>query len=470
MTDMSSHDNPGTIHAVDRGQGVTDLTAAICSPVSVAAVTRQILQPAAWIERRVETVEFVDDVSIRRRSSVQFSQPLYVPSIRLPNATTDRVLIPITLLRKEPLVNLDVRDAQGRAVATLTSDQNRELAGRILCSYAAVLGDGWGELPDTVRTELEEIAGDAPAVAEHRANKLLRVTGNYPKLFRESTDFMTLLGRLTYNFVLAAILEISDSSPRLLKFAYDEPFEVPELDGPVANSLAFIGLRPLRSDTPAINDCASFHFEISVPDDTQAGCGVIEGIPYHRQRGDESCFEQLAADEGTKSRVHLHARDTPLVVAPRSRFNIMPEQRGWLRSALAATWAVTLVFAVLVAWPPRTDADTAQSVTLFLGIVAALATFLVRSGEHAMVSVLLMNLRWLVGAATTALPVAAAVILLSSVPARVQEFVWWAGAGLAGVVAVVVTLAYVLPSRLARRHLVWTAERPCTEGELNVES
>jgi hypothetical protein len=94
----------------------------------IAVVTARLLaQPAAWVHRRVETITFLDDIRIRRHMSVDFTLPTLGLAIEY---------VPLSLVRKGLLKDLDVVDEEGRALPVLTLGQSAEVAAYILRTQA----------------------------------------------------------------------------------------------------------------------------------------------------------------------------------------------------------------------------------------------------------------------------------------------------------------------------------------------
>ncbi len=117
--------------------------------------------PEDWVHRRVETVSFLDGSSVHRRMSVDFDLPGEEARPR-----TGPPLVPLTLLEKRPLVNLDVRDESGAALAVLNAEENGFVAWSLLARVVQVLLAGPTnpdpQVPAHILADLKSIAGGIP--------------------------------------------------------------------------------------------------------------------------------------------------------------------------------------------------------------------------------------------------------------------------------------------------------------------
>jgi hypothetical protein len=82
------------------------------------------------VERRVETLTFVDETTARRHTSVYFVTPAFAARRQDEGLALKHVLL--ALMAKDVLRNFDVRDEEGRAMAVLTRRENAAIAAEIL--------------------------------------------------------------------------------------------------------------------------------------------------------------------------------------------------------------------------------------------------------------------------------------------------------------------------------------------------
>jgi hypothetical protein len=183
----------------------------------------------SWVHRRVESISLEDPETIRRRVSVDFTLFSDLPPLITTGDGDPLFFVPLTLLRKQPLVDFDLRDEEGRALPLLTREWNGSLAAATL----GVLSEGiaspaiteayGSKLPSVVEKDLWAIATAPPEEARavcrslgSRDEYLLTLRIAWAGLLGQSTDaravrgwrqelagnddFMSLARSLTDNF------------------------------------------------------------------------------------------------------------------------------------------------------------------------------------------------------------------------------------------------------------------------------
>lgn len=410
-----------------------------------------LVESRLHVHRRVESVSFLDTGAFRRKASVDFGLeglPRFPPDPSL-------WLVPITVLQKRPLTDLDVIDETGRPLSVLNTAENGALASAVLIESAAALA---GAPADHELAELlEKIARSPTEDAEFARLSMISRLQELPvsdPLAKLATDdvFLGLCQSLSENFVFAVLLGNDGPLRRILKFSYVE--EIEEAAGRglwdrVARSLAW---RPrlFTFDTPAAHTTESFHFEVTVPDGVAISEALIAGslvtpVSHANPAGD---LRAANLPPGGVARVHLHApptRDASAGVLVAIRV----ARGGWLRTALIETFAVAaFMFASswrlpalldLAARPNRVNTDVAA---LLMAIVALLVALVVRAGEHPLTSRFVTAVR-LVTVASALLPLAGA-WLLAFGPSEEQRLtdLWWALAFASLIPATVALAAY----------------------------
>ncbi len=79
-----------------------------------------------WVKRRVETIEFVSDTSVRRSTSVDFRIRSWLPEPVLDWHGVQMHYFPLALLRKKSLDDFDLCDEDGRARPCLPATRTRQ--------------------------------------------------------------------------------------------------------------------------------------------------------------------------------------------------------------------------------------------------------------------------------------------------------------------------------------------------------
>src|SRR4051794_32620151 len=83
-----------------------------------------------WINRRVERIELVDDETIRRQVSVDFTLPAWLAD---DGAT---VYVPVAVLRRRALTNFDVWQEDARTLPILNTVRNGSISAWALKDLA----------------------------------------------------------------------------------------------------------------------------------------------------------------------------------------------------------------------------------------------------------------------------------------------------------------------------------------------
>lgn len=393
-----------------------------------ASVLLGLIVDFSWIHRRVESVEVVDDTTLRRRTSIDFSLPTTVNGVEV---APHLPFVPLTLLQKEILRNFDLRNAEGRAVPVLTTSQNRRYAGAALVATArSVLGD---EVPSTVARHLYELAGATRQRAEFLLEfwKRLADDPSYPdrRVWAEllgRPEFEDLAATLAENFVLGAVVNLEPGDRHVYKLSYDEGFN------PVATIRERLGwdYRSVSFDVSHSRLCESYHLEVTAPRDMAVGVLVVE------------------ADGGTTvdgvnlSRAHVHTPRLDEGERALATAYFRVPRGGFLRSALgvaALAWALLLVGVVeLDALTRQANSQTAAALLLLAPTFMAAA--IIRPGEHEFATASLLGVRLLVVLSMSATLLAT--LVLAGLASGDKAAVWDVGFGLSSVAVVMLVRSY----------------------------
>src|SRR2546423_651492 len=121
---------------------------------NASVIFELLFDPKRWVHRRVESVSFLDDVTVRRNISVYLSVPRIGEDER---EQRRQFLVPFAVFRKAGVTNLDVTNEAGHAVAILNRAQNAGIAAGLLSGAArGILG---GEAPESIDRDLRMVAG-----------------------------------------------------------------------------------------------------------------------------------------------------------------------------------------------------------------------------------------------------------------------------------------------------------------------
>jgi hypothetical protein len=404
-----------------------------------------IASPESWINRRVETIEMLTHEETRRRVSIDFT----LSDGQMADLTTDEgLVVPLSVLTKEPRRNFDLRDESGAAVPVLGKQQNGELALIALMS-AAVEALPTGVTPEVfelLAAELRRVVFDAPDAAADALGYFIasaEAGDRWHGAIWQDEKCRSLLDALWLNYVLFAVIAPDTSNRRVLKYSYGEDFPLDPDDQPLgervhpAQLLAHVW-RPDRRrfviDCPAAWRAASFHVEIAIPEELR----IERAFLY-----DLETEEPLSGRDVNVNRAALYAteplNDQRSTVA---YAEVAPERAG--RSSLAAMTglavAALLWFGVLSGLDAR---NPSAAISILLAGAAVLSGLAAAQGEHRLIRrVFAASRRWLGLVAVTAL--AASASLAMELPDREPVETW-------RVCAIVCSLAAA--------RLVWSAIR-----------
>jgi hypothetical protein len=465
---------------------------------------RLIINSASWVVRRVEHVAFLDECTVRRRVSIDYVAPEDAVTFCRPSGQQVRIL-PMAILRRKSLVKFDFRDHDGHALPLLGLRQNQALTLAIIRAWAAA---GLHELeprqviePETSDFLDDVIAGDQ--IELWRAFKRMwEAKKDDEQLKRLGKDkyFRAVLDRFADSFVLYGLHDEPFGERRLIKFSYDEPltlrytkssYQPHGKDGKGGREKyedteysmwswtalrSAVGFTPTRIKfpVPAAELAASFHFEISAPQEVSiVNAALLAGRPSPEPKEPEPVQpdpaqpEPARADPGQpepmptdstpatsadgqgkqaatmKDRerrrpsfdsisggyptVDLHVADVPYGSRSRAQVEVEARVAGWFGTAVFASWLASAI--LLFSYLARPQAGVGS--TLLASFAAGLAVMLVRQDPHRLVTRLLSKVRQLATFAAV-LALAAAVVMASNNPASAHG--WLLGLFIASLV------------------------------------
>lgn len=184
---------------------------------------------SGWVLRRVEKVQFVSDRRISRNSTIEFRVPPEAPVISVPN-TEPRWLIPLSVMRRHTLVNLDLRAEDSMGMSLLGLRFTQMLDESLLRAAARLACPDVGD-----HAEIDEFIGDTISGAWHEVQarwnqyeewRRVRGTDAAAKMsldcyFADDT-FRATLERLWHNFTLYVTVPVKDMRHRMLRLGFEE--------------------------------------------------------------------------------------------------------------------------------------------------------------------------------------------------------------------------------------------------------
>jgi len=191
----------------------------------VASQNASLLKDRGWLHRRVDSMDFTDGLTVRVRTSLDFTIPKCVPLAR-DLSGVDVYYLPIAILAKwPPLMAFDLRDERGIPVPLLTSERNRIVDAAALTEMAP-------RNPSAVALELKghlaNVAKGDRDMAFAAANDLSETLARYfDDLSPEDKDgwreVKRLVGMLMENSLLWARVRGMPYQRRIVKWQYEAP-------------------------------------------------------------------------------------------------------------------------------------------------------------------------------------------------------------------------------------------------------
>jgi hypothetical protein len=271
---------------------------------AIAAKLGELLvDPTAWVHRRVETLTFLDGARVRRSTTVDFTFP-HFPRLE-GDAAGSSEYVPLARLRKEVLRGFDLRGEDGSTLPLLTRAQNAAIAGAHLEQQAAIaLAEaGYDELDPWVVRALREIAGERIARPDEPPTKT--AIEQWEAVFADDVLDATV-SEFDEQFVLLVPLANRPLERRIVKFAYEEDIAATGATTTRTDRarvlialLQSLGLLDLRwaAELAGVADCESYHVEVVVPSEMF----VVEAVVI--------VDDVVCAHESAVARVHLHPED-----------------------------------------------------------------------------------------------------------------------------------------------------------------
>jgi hypothetical protein len=421
----------------------------------IAAYVDGFLKEAPWLRRRVETIRFLDIDTVVRRTTLDVGIADVQQATAACPIFPDRPLVPLAMIKKDLLVDFDLRDRQGGALAVAPRDVDTFFAWSALCADAKrVLGTDVQAASETVAKRLRAVAFDFPDPADEFDDPVLRsweVPQAWPRADRdvwaalENDDrFVRLLREFTFNFILMTQLD-AWSAIQIVKFSYQQHLPYSEL-----LLTERLGLRAteLAIVAPSVGWARSYHIRIEAPEELALTDVVLVRVERDQSAKPSSAESYEARLSAESAQVYTTSTMRPAehVVGVTMRVPIV----GYLRAIWLTSVATAVVLAVALWQIDRVEAASQQradaAVALLLVAPSLVAAYLVRPGEHAIASRLLRPTRYAIAASGSLSYVAAALLVLdwSGDDLRVA---WWAIAVISALIAIAITVVVALTKR-----------------------
>jgi hypothetical protein len=466
-------DEPVTLslraHAAHRSSGVTE-------PMCPDVGRRLLLAETSfsdWVLRRVETVRFQDDRNVVREVTIELRVRDDAP--RFGDADGEYWLVPLAVMWRRTLVDFTMTDEDGKAMTLPGLRLTQQLDQSILLAAAAAAGVPGAEVDAEVQRFVRRIVTGERADVEAAWKDFDGRTCASPALrdLREVAAFRQTAERLRGGFSTFVFLRCSAGRRRLLRLSFVEPvtwgyqqptFAPVDDDGVqwryeagerrfhwswLAAALGLTATR-LRLQVPAAEHAGSYHLEVKAPPGVRIGeATLLAGRP-----GDPRGSFTKDHVRGSAQTVGLHGINVPTGSSCRAQLHMRVQTAGWLSVTTLATLGVLIGLIVALR---HTDAETTDQidnlVVLLLTGAAAAATFIAYR-EHGTVAARLVTLVRFSATASTALLVAAAVLItfMDDANRTGVTVALWFFAGLATLSSLHLVVVWFLSRRMEFRH------------------
>jgi hypothetical protein len=459
-----------------------------------------------WVLRRVDKVEFVSGSRVLRRTTIELAVPDTAPVVVVGEGDQRRTywLVPVSVMRRRTLVNLDLRDESGGTVRMLGLRFTQALDEAMLRAAAQLaLGDdslspalenlihravsGTRSQVEAAKLGIRRLRGEV--LDEDLRDRALDLDDEQVRTVLRNDAFAAALERLWHNFTLYTLLDTSLGRQRLLRMTVDEPthwrLQEPKLEQKRLESGTHIAIyRPfekpgrlpwgsalgwnpvrLRFLTPSAENCASYHFEFTAPPGVRiARATLLAGRPQQGAPGTVGRGVSLDDHVPYGPTAGLHAVEVPNGSLCRAQIDLRVSPQGWLSTLLIAAFAcLVVVLSVAVhamlhmaqagQWSP----DQVTNIVLLLVTVSAgSATYVAHQHAHEVVTTMVRMLR-ITGGVMMGVPAALAGILLyaseEGIKTQWPSALWgllWASVAVSAVCLVVVAAAFLFAWRSER--------------------
>jgi hypothetical protein len=392
-----------------------------------------------WVERRVEHVAYLDDTTVRQRESItlRWPDPEFFTDQARPQAG-QMIYVPLDVLKKRPLIEVDVAKPDGSTFPILSTRRNGELSASGLTTAIWQLSEdtraGQG-LQDEASFKVIAAGVKSP---RSQAIKVLGALDDpateLAQVLNQPDEIRGLLRELGSNFLLLAPAVYEPGVETVLKYSYSQPLPW-KFSG--RNIAATFGLADFRSDLTrlALGYAESFHIEIEAPDEVRLARARLFGSYMNSTNTGRV---NVAIDEdGDNPVVDLHAKrpfaatlelaeayrkkpwykrlvtrkpgvaplpadpleaaaasqPTPVVRSDRgfAQVTFRPRVSGPFIAAVVTSVLTSILLIGARTRLPELDGQVGSAVLLALPVLAA--GYLTRAGEHAFATRLLLGVR-----------------------------------------------------------------------------
>ena len=352
-----------------------------------AAVFALIFDRRAWIERRTDRLNFLNERSAHWTVSFE----LVIPDLgRLTGFAygLSHIPLPIGLPRKDILDGFGMKDETGTDLSYLTPSQDRPLTSEMLLAVAEALL-GHPPSPD-LSLAITALARDSDSALAGVDTMRSMADGI---LLLGFSEFATLIHDFATHFPLITLVPYQIGARHLLTLSYDDGEDVNaakesrSLRSRLSNVGAALTLRSRGSVNDslvqlAVGSARSYQAEILAPP------GLIFDSSLEVVLGnDDGEGEFNTTNRGDVLCVWAEQKGRGVTATCPQAFRVAPH--GFGRTALSITLMTSTLFAIALAIRLGTGVhpSTSAASAVLIAIPAAYALLLIRPGEHGLTTV-----------------------------------------------------------------------------------
>lgn len=368
-----------------------------------------------WIFRRRESVTVLDDATVRRQQSVDFTLDT-INSLFKFKKVCSRVFgeglcaAPLFILDKDPASALafDLEEETGRSLSLMTTVENGEISAATLKVLAGQRLESDGlQLSPELAEKLHRLADSDGIEGPGWLERLEKPLPSDPdkaeiECLLKDPQMAWWLRTLAYNSIVVVAFDSNLHHRRVIKIAWEQPMT----KGPTPPAkLAWRSFKVLL-DIPLIRS-ARYHFDVKAPPGFRLTQVVLDpsrgGFPF--------------VASGVRRWGQVYVDDINDARSAIARFGLRVSGQGILAGALVAAILVLGAILACIHFKEKIAEGSGSGPALLLVLPGVIATYVARADEHSLATRLLAVPRWvlLLGSGVSAYFAAGAIAVLGAV-------------------------------------------------------
>lgn len=293
--------------------------------------TRSLFQYAPrWIHRSVNKYHYVDIVTLRGTTSIDFTVPPFGPN-SIGDSESQLLYVPLAFVPDQKLASVDLRDERQQSIPALNRDSERELtAAMLLSAWSDLLKTPVEELTEIARETKTLLAPDGNATARNAVENLEKIARDERIADRAEGQWLLSQSRLFLggSIIYGVLQDAHPGQRRILKISYLTSAPINASFRIVGERLGLLATQLLLPDLPAAS-CRSYHLEFAAPEGMRFRSALLDVAAPRINTLDrlEDCATSLAHLYVSN---HASNSDPPAVYA---RLTMRADNGPWLRYA-----------------------------------------------------------------------------------------------------------------------------------------